>query len=132
MIGGGMFTDPFGSPLHGGDWGSGRAPLRPVTILPGPPGCGVTSKRSGFYLHGGSLPGSSGCIDIDNDGIDNLLKLLVGYRKDVPVRVTYTAAAPTVSGATRTLGGFTYPTDDKGKPIKDPTIWDRIKGAASQ
>ena len=127
---GGMYTDPFGTPLHGGDWGSGRAPLRPVKILPGPPGCGNTGKRSGFYLHGGSLPGSSGCIDIDNDGIDALLKLLGGYRKDITVRVRYTAAAPSVGWGTRRVGGFTYPTDDKGQPIKDPSIWDRLKGAA--
>ena len=130
MIAGGMFTDPFGSALHGGDWGSGRAPLRPVKILPGPPGCGNTAKRSGFYLHGGSLPGSSGCIDIDNDGIDALLKLLVGYRKDIPVKVRYTAAAPSVGWGTRRVGGFTYPTDDKGQPIKDPSLWDRLKSAA--
>jgi hypothetical protein len=129
MISGGTFIDPFGASLHGGDWGSGRAPLRPVKILPGPPGCGNTAKRSGFYLHGGSLPGSSGCIDIDNDGIDSLLKLLVGYRKDIPVKVTYTSAAPSVGWGTRRLGGFTYPTDDKGRPIKDPSIWDRIRSA---
>jgi hypothetical protein len=130
MVLGGMFTDPFGTPLHGGDWGSGRAPLRPVKILPGPPGCGDTVRRSGFYLHGGSLPGSSGCIDIDNDGIDALLKLLVGYRKDIPVKVTYTAPPPTVGGNTRRLGKFTYPTDAKGRPIKDPSVWDRLKSAA--
>jgi hypothetical protein len=130
MITGGMFTDPFGTPLHGGDWGSGRAALRVVKVLPGPPGCGNTAKRSGFYLHGGSLPGSSGCIDIDNDGIDALLKLLAGYRKDIPVKVRYTAAAPSVGWGTRRVGGFTYPTDDKGQPIKDPSLWDRLKGAA--
>jgi len=129
MIGGGMFTDPFGAALHGGDWGSGRAPLRPVRILPGPPGCGSTARRSGFYLHGGSLPGSSGCIDIDNDGIDALLKLLLGYRKDIPVKVAYTAAPPAVGWGTRRLGGFTYPTDDRGRPIKDPSVWDRLKSA---
>ncbi|MGC3992792.1 MAG: DUF4157 domain-containing protein [Propionicimonas sp.] len=129
MISGGTFTDPFGTSLHGGDWGSGRAPLTPVKVVPAPPGCGNTAKRSGFYLHGGSLPGSSGCIDIDNDGIDSLLKLLVGYRKDIPVKVTYTSAAPSVGWGTRRLGGFTYPTDDKGRPIKDPSIWDRLKSA---
>jgi hypothetical protein len=129
MIAGGMFTDPFGAALHGGDWGSGRAPLRPVRILPGAPGCGNTARRSGFYLHGGSLPGSSGCIDIENDGIDALLKLLVGYRKDITVKVTYTAVPPSVGWGTRRLGGFTYPTDDQGRPIKDPSIWDRLKGA---
>lgn len=129
MISGGSFTDPFGTALHGGDWGSGRAPLTPLRILPGPPGCGRTTARSGFYLHGGSLPGSSGCIDIDNDGIDKLLTQLTGYRSSIPVKVRYTAAAPTVPGSTRTLGGFTYPTDEKGQPIKDPSVWDRLKSA---
>lgn len=129
MISGGMFVDPFGTALHGGDWGSGRAPLRPTRIVPAPKGCGSTTTRSGFYLHGGSLPGSSGCIDVDNDGIDGLLKLLTGYRKDIPVKVAYSKAAPSVGWGTRRLGGFTYPTDEHGRPIKDPTIWDRVKGA---
>ena len=132
MITGGMYVDPFGTPLHGGDWGSGRAPLRPTKILPAPKGCGNTAARSGFYLHGGSLPGSSGCIDIDNDGIDGLLKLIAGYGKDIPVKVAYTAPPPSVGQTTRRLGGFTYPTDDKGQPIKDPSIWDRLRGATQE
>ncbi|MFT3971746.1 MAG: hypothetical protein QM695_16080 [Micropruina sp.] len=127
MISGGTFIDPFGVSLPGGDWGSGHAPLRPVRILPGPPGCWNTAKRSGLFFHGSSLPGSSGCID--NDGIDALLKLLVGYRKNVPVKVTYTSAPPAVGWGTRRLGGFTYPTDDRGQPIKDPSVWDRVKSA---
>jgi Domain of unknown function (DUF4157) len=125
MITGGMFTDPFGQALHGGDWGAGRAPLRPKTILPGK-GCGDTSKRSGFYLHGGSLPGSSGCIDIDNRGISTFLSTLGSYKSVIPVKVKYKYAAPTVGTVQRGIGRFTYPTKD-GKPIKDPSIWDRIK-----
>jgi RHS repeat-associated protein len=39
------------------DWGDWRVPLHP---LPGT----KTHGRSGFKLHGGSLPGSAGCIDI--------------------------------------------------------------------
>ena len=41
----------------GGDWGDWRVPLRP---LPGT----NTYGRSGFFIHGGSRPGSAGCIDI--------------------------------------------------------------------
>lgn len=37
-----------------GDWGDWRVPLTPI---------GGTSTRSGFFLHGGSNPGSAGCID---------------------------------------------------------------------
>jgi hypothetical protein len=129
MIAGGMFTDPFGNALHGGDWGAGRAPLHPKSLRPAPkPGCGDTSKRSGFYLHGGSLPGSSGCIDIDNSGINNFLTLLAGYKPVIPVKVSYKYPAPTIGTATRALGRFTYPTKD-GKPIKDPSLWDRVKEA---
>ena len=126
MIQGGMFTDPFGSALHGGDWGSGRAPLHRKTLLPAKAGCGDTKKRSGFFLHGGSLPGSSGCIDIDNSGISTFLSTLGGYKSVIPVKVTYKHAAPTVGSAKRGLGRFTYPTKD-GQPIKDPSIWDRIR-----
>lgn len=132
MIGGGMFTDPFGAPLHGGDWGAGRAALRPKKLNAGPKaGCGNTSKRSGFYLHGGSLPGSSGCIDIDNSGVTAFLSLMGGYKAAIPVKVKYTHPAPTVGGPTRAVGRFTYPTKD-GQPIKDPSLWDRFKAIGGE
>jgi hypothetical protein len=79
-------------------------------------GCGDTNKRSGFYLHGGSLPGSSGCIDIDNSGINTFLSTLGGYKSVISVKVEYKHAAPSVGAAKRGLGRFTYPTKD-GKPI---------------
>ncbi len=102
----GSFTDPFGSSMHGGDWGDGRVVLRPVKIEPGP--CGSTSSRSGFYLHGGVLPGSSGCIDIGDKFID-LSNLMLGFKGDVNVRVSYAHVAPTVNTATRDLGKIIYP-----------------------
>jgi RHS repeat-associated protein len=37
-----------------GDWGDWRVPIVPKGSL----------DRGGFYLHGGSIPGSAGCIDI--------------------------------------------------------------------
>lgn len=65
MISGGQFEDVRGGRLHGGDWGAGRVALRPVRILPGPPGCGDTSRRSGFFLHrlalGAAALGRRGC-----------------------------------------------------------------------
>lgn len=120
MLLGGHDTDPRGMPLHGGDWGSGRVQLRPVHVLPSK-FCGDTSKRSGFFLHGGIMPGSSGCIDIGNSGFDDLVHLLVGHRAEVHVFVKYTHAPPSVSAGTRALGRFTYP----GK--EDPDLLDRLK-----
>ena len=125
MITGGKYTDPYGVSLHGGDWGSGRVALNPVKVLPGPKGCGDTRKRSGFYLHGGSLPGSSGCIDIGNAGVDNVVKHMTGFKGAITVKVKYAFPAPTVGAATRALGRFTYPGGE------DPSIIDRIKAGLS-
>jgi hypothetical protein len=123
MIGGGSFTDPSGASLHGGDWGAGRVPLSPVTIVAVPKARGNTRARSGFFLHGGSLPGSSGCIDVGNGGIDALVKALPGYGGTITVTVRYTAAVPSVGAAERALGRFTYPS------TKDPSLLDRLKSA---
>jgi hypothetical protein len=124
MIGGGSFTDPFGMPLHGGDWGAGRVPLSPISLVPAAKGCGNTSARSGFYLHGGSLPGSSGCIDVGNAGIAQVVKALEGYAGRIVITVKYTAPPPEVGAAERALGRFTYP------KAKDPSWLDRLKAAA--
>lgn len=124
MLPGGTFTDPFGVSLHGGDWGAGRVPLAPLKLLPAPPGCGNTGRRSGFYLHGGVMPGSSGCIDIGNDGVDQLIKLLPGYTGKIVVTVAYKAAPPQVGAVGRAVGRLTYPKK------KDPSILDRLKAAA--
>ncbi|SFV86499.1 hypothetical protein MNB_SUP05-SYMBIONT-4-421 [hydrothermal vent metagenome] len=40
-----------------GDWGKYRAPLTPNQST-------NTYGRSGFFIHGGSSPGSAGCIDM--------------------------------------------------------------------
>lgn len=39
------------------DWGDWRIPLHPVFR-------GKTHGRSGFYMHGGGIAGSAGCIDV--------------------------------------------------------------------
>jgi hypothetical protein len=124
MITGGSFTDPFGASLHGGDWGAGRVPLTPISIVPVPKKMGSTGARSGFFLHGGSLPGSSGCIDVGNDAIGQLVKALPGFTGKVVITVKYTAPPPTVGAAQRALGRFTYP------KAKNPSLMDRIKAAA--
>jgi hypothetical protein len=120
MMLGGSYTDPFGASLHGGDWGAGRVPLTKIRVLPSP-FCGNTSTRSGFFLHGGIMPGSSGCIDIGNSGFNDLVALLQGYRSAVVVRVRYPHPAPTVGAVDRALGRFTYP------PGENPTVIDRVR-----
>jgi RHS repeat-associated protein len=58
-----------------GDWGDWRVPLKP--------GKGTnTHGRNGFFLHGGSLSGSAGCIDFGgglfgNSNTDKLLRDLL-------------------------------------------------------
>lgn len=121
MMAGGSHTDPFGASLHGGDWGAGRVALRKIRVVRGRRGCGDTTTRSGFYLHGGVMPGSSGCIDIGNDGIANLVSHLMGYRSAVRVQVVYRHPAPTVGPIDRALGRFTYPTQ------RDPSLMDRVR-----
>jgi hypothetical protein len=102
------FTDPFGKNMHGGDWGSGRVKLSPEKIIKGPKGCGDTSRRSGFYLHGGISPGSSGCIDVGNSGFTSILKFLDGYKNEIKVSVEYTHTAPEVGLLERLAGNLMY------------------------
>jgi hypothetical protein len=113
------YVDPGGLPVHG-DWGAARAALHPVTLAPSK-FCGSTSGRSGFYLHGGVMPGSSGCIDIGNAAIQKVVDLLAGYTGPVRLTVKYTTVAPDVGPLDRALGRFMYP------PKKDPGITDRLK-----
>lgn len=88
-----MFTgEKTSKTSHGnvktGDWGSGRVHLRPIsgTLKKGP--CGNTKNRSGFFLHGGILPGSAGCIDIGSS-FNMLSTFLSTYKKTVKLKVTY-------------------------------------------
>ena len=69
-------------PIVGADWGSFRVPIHPES------GTNIFG-RSGFFLHGGNLPGSAGCIDVGggilgNTSTDDLLKAL---RRDRDGRV---------------------------------------------
>jgi hypothetical protein len=113
------YVDPSGLALHG-DWGAARAPLRPIRVRPTKL-CGSTTGRSGFYLHGGVMPGSSGCIDIGNDAIMGVVEVLAGYPDPVHVFVKYTQPPPDVSSIKRAAGRFMYP------PGKNPSLIDRFK-----
>lgn len=96
-----------GQPIHAGDWGTGRVALQPRGRLrPGP--CGNVAKRSGFFLHGGVLAGSSGCIDIGNGHFDELGEFLSGYRRPIVVTVEYRQPAPTVNFFTGLSGAIGY------------------------
>jgi hypothetical protein len=94
-----------GRSVHSGDWGAGRVHLRPVRIKPGP--CGNVSRRSGFFLHGGLLRGSSGCIDIQTE-FDSLAAFLDGYRRNVTLTVDYTEGPSRVGFWTGLGGAFAY------------------------
>jgi hypothetical protein len=123
MLLGGDYVDPKGVTLHGGDWGAGRVRLNPIRVLPSK-FCGNTATRSGFFLHGGVMPGSSGCIDAGNSAFNTLVQNLAGYTGQIKVTVRYLHPPPEVSEAERAAGRFTYP--DRGKK-KDPSLWDRLK-----
>jgi len=115
----GTYVDPSGLDLHG-DWGAARTALTPVSITP-PLFCGSTAARSGFYLHGGVMTGSSGCIDIGNSAISDVVQKLLGYTSPVRVTVKYTKPAPSVGTFGRAAGRFMYPSQ------KNPGFWDRVK-----
>lgn len=93
--------------VSGGDWGSGRVALSPVGALhegriPG------ANKRSGFFLHGGIMAGSSGCIDIGTS-FSTLADWLEGYGRPVRLTVTYDPdSAPTVGALTGLSGMIAY------------------------
>lgn len=78
--------------VHTGDWGRGRVPLHPASVEPGPAPCTGTRARSGFYLHGGIIPGSAGCIDIGSR-MDDLAALIAGNPHRITLRVDYARGA---------------------------------------
>ena len=71
-----------------GDWGSGRVHLIPVSSTIKKSSCGNTKGRSGFFLHGGILPGSAGCIDIGSS-FNMLSRFLSTYKKTIKLKVAY-------------------------------------------
>lgn len=68
-----------------GDWGDWRVRLHPAAGS-------KTYGRDNFFLHGGSLPGSAGCIDIGggltgNVVTDKILSYITSSKVKVPVEV---------------------------------------------
>jgi hypothetical protein len=94
-----------GQALHPGDWGSGRVPLNKVRVEDAP--CGNPHKRTGFFLHGGLLAGSSGCIDIGGN-FDELSAFLRGYQRPITVDVHYETTTPRVGFLTGLGGAIAY------------------------
>lgn len=97
---------------HPGDWGPGRVALNKVTATrEGPcPSRGKTKDRFGFFLHGGWLRGSAGCIDIQGQ-FTTLADFLSGFKKPVLVTVAYKEkTGPFVPYWTGLSGGLNYMT----------------------
>lgn len=95
-----------GRSIHSGDWGTGRVALSPQGRLNQGP-IGDVTKRSGFFLHGGILSGSSGCIDIGGN-FDTVAEFLNGYTKPVTVTVQYRKPPPVVNFFQGTSGALAY------------------------
>lgn len=64
-----------------GDWGLYRVPLKPFSKT-------NTFGRKDFYIHGGSKPGSAGCIDLGNH-VENVLNPLMYTDRVIEVEVKY-------------------------------------------
>jgi len=93
LVNSGMLFDGSFRPRHllaASSWGSYSWSLFPQ-------GNTNAYERSGFFIHGGSVPGSKGCIDIlDNDS--NLAKYLSDLCNCyVPIRVSYIAAGASIT-----------------------------------
>jgi hypothetical protein len=91
--------------ISGGDWGTGRVALNPIHLRQGP--FGDTRARSGFYLHGGFMAGSSGCIDIGGH-FTELADWFGDDRRMVRVTVRYRHPAPCVDVFTGLSGLLAY------------------------
>lgn len=67
--------------LMDGDWGLYRTPLHPEMGT-------QTYGRDGFFLHGGNLPGSAGCIDV-GEFDETIFYILKEEKTKVKVTVHY-------------------------------------------
>ncbi len=72
------------TPWRGGtrSWGKHRIKLQPDEFLTD------TKNRNGFYIHGGEIPGSAGCIDT-TDNMDEVAKFIRAGEYPMNLRVKY-------------------------------------------
>jgi hypothetical protein len=63
-------------------WGNYRVTIHPFTTTP-------THERGGFFIHGGAVPGSAGCIDLagEMDQFFKDLKAEVGRRETCQIHL---------------------------------------------
>lgn len=92
--------------VHSGDWGSGRVALQPRGRMREGP-CGNANSRSAFYLHGGILAGSSGCIDIGGN-FSRLADFLSTYQRRISLTVRYERPPTSVGVFTGFSGAIAY------------------------
>jgi hypothetical protein len=69
-----------------GDWGTYRVPIK---IQSGE----YTFGRDNFFIHGGTMPGSKGCIDIGKRDVE-FYELLKNHEGVIPVNVRYPEITP--------------------------------------
>ena len=103
--------------VHTGDWGRGRVLLSPDTVMSGPKPCKNTKKRSGFFLHGGILRGSAGCIDIGSN-FDNLSAMFKGNKTRVDIEVKYKENVSTALTECELMFGEVMYDNVKPNPLK--------------
>ena len=78
---------------HFADWGDYRTPLTRISGTAG-------AQRSRFWLHGGSVPGSAGCIDVGrNDAA--VFGAIQGHVGSIPLIVQYSSPNLVTAPASR-------------------------------
>ena len=59
-------------------WGEFRVPLFPLSV----------GSRGNFFIHGGSRPGSAGCIDLTKN-MNAFVQAFIKYNQILPLHVKY-------------------------------------------
>jgi hypothetical protein len=90
---------------HAGDWGRGRVRLDKIRTQDAP--CGNPHTRHSFYLHGGVIQGSAGCIDIGSR-FPELADFLAEFKKPIRIKVKYVYRTPRVGFFSGLLAGINY------------------------
>jgi RHS repeat-associated protein len=80
------WLERFVNRIREDDWGAARVGITNVRIDDPNATC---QARGGFYLHGGLKPGTAGCIDIGNRGIEEFISRVQGYPGGILLWVHY-------------------------------------------